>query len=58
MALIVIGFDLFTLNRLHRSTMWAAPLTFAAEAFAGPIGMIGWSNSFAGCLLHTVAPHV
>jgi hypothetical protein len=58
MLLILIGYDLFTLHRLHRSTMWAAPLTFAAEAFAVPIGMTGWWHSFAGFVLRTVAPHV
>jgi hypothetical protein len=58
MLLLVIGYDLFTLHRLHRSTMWAAPLTFAAEAFAVPIGMTGWWHSFAGFVLRNVAPHV
>ena len=58
MLLLVIGYDLFTLHRLHRSTMWAAPLTFAAEAFAVPVGMTGWWHSFAGFVLRNVAPHV
>jgi hypothetical protein len=58
MCLLVIGYDLFALHRLHRSTMWAAPLTFAAEAFAVPIGMTAPWHSFAGFLARNIAPHL
>jgi hypothetical protein len=58
MCLLVIGYDLFALHRIHRSTLWAAPLTFAAEAFAVPIGMTGPWHSFAGFLARNVAPYL
>jgi hypothetical protein len=56
--LLPIAYDLISLHRLHRSTMWAAPLTFAVGAFAVPIGMTPVWHAFAGFLLRHVAPHV
>ena len=58
MCLLVVGYDLFSLHRLHRSTMWAAPLAFATEALAVPIGMTAPWHSFAGFLARNVAPHL
>jgi len=45
--LILITFELVTLRRIHRSTMWAAPLVFASIALAVPIGMTHAWHTFA-----------
>jgi hypothetical protein len=51
LVLLVIVYDLISLHRIHRSTLWAAPLTFAVGAFAVPIGMTAAWHSFAAFLL-------
>ncbi len=56
--LFPIVYDLVSLRRIHRSTMWAAPLTFAVGALAVPIGMTPLWHSFAGFLARNVAPHI
>ena len=48
---LVVVYDLVMLRRLHRSTMWAAPLIFAVGAFSVPIGMTAAWHSFAAFLL-------
>jgi len=53
-ALVVI-YDLVSLHRLHRTTMWAAPITFAVGAFSVPIGMTPFWHGFAGFLVAHVA---
>jgi chromate transport protein ChrA len=58
LILLVIGYDLFSLHRIHRSTMWAAPLTFIMGGFAVPIGMTSVWHSFASFLARTVASHI
>ena len=58
LLLIVIAFELFTIRRVHRSTAWAAPLTFAAVAFAVPIGMTPAWHFFAALLNRTIGPHL
>lgn len=58
LVLLVIAYDLFSLHKLHRSTMWAAPLTFMLGAFAVPIGMTPAWHSFAAFLGRTIAPLV
>jgi hypothetical protein len=58
LVLLVIAYDLFSLHRIHRSTMWAAPLTFVMGAFAVPIGMTSGWHSFASFLASTVARYV
>jgi hypothetical protein len=58
LLLMLVGYDLFSLHRLHRSTMWAAPLTFASLAAAVPIGMTPVWHSFATFLANHVAPHL
>ena len=58
LVLLVVVYDLVSLHRLHRSTMWAAPLTFVFGAFAVPIGMTGPWHSFAGLLARNIAPHL
>jgi hypothetical protein len=51
-ALIVLFliFELGTIRRIHRSTMWAAPLVLATTAFAVPIGMTGAWHAFSALL--------
>jgi hypothetical protein len=56
--LLPIAYDLISLHRIHRSTMWAAPLTFAVGAAAVPIGLTPFWHSFAGFLLRNVGPHI
>lgn len=56
--LLPVIYDLISLRRLHRSTMWAAPIVFIGGAFAVPIGMTPAWHSFAGFLLRHVAPHI
>ena len=58
LVLLVVAYDLFSLHRIHRSTMWAAPLTFVMGAFAVPIGMTSVWHSFASFLASTIALHV
>jgi fumarate reductase subunit C len=58
LVLLVIAYDLISLHRIHRATLWAAPLTFAVGALAVPIGMTPAWHSFAGFLVRNVAPHI
>jgi hypothetical protein len=58
LILFVIAYDLFSLHRLHRSTAWAAPLTFAFGALAVPVGMTPAWHSFAAFLARNIAPHL
>jgi hypothetical protein len=51
LLLVLMIYELFTIRRIHRSTMWAAPLVFASIAFAVPIGMTPAWHAFAA-LLH------
>ena len=50
LLLIFVIFELVTIRRIHRSTMWAAPLVFASVALAVPIGMTPAWHAFAGLL--------
>ncbi len=54
LLVLVIAYDLVSLGRIHRSTMWALPLTFVLNGFAVPIGMTPAWHSFAA-LLHRTA---
>jgi hypothetical protein len=58
LVLLVIGYDLISLHRIHRSTLWAAPLTFAVGAFAVPIGMTSAWHSFAAFLDRTLGAYI
>jgi chromate transport protein ChrA len=58
LILLVVAYDLFSLHRIHRSTLWAAPLTFAVGALSVPIGMTPAWHSFAAFLARNVAPHL
>jgi hypothetical protein len=57
LVLFVISYDLITLRRLHRSTLWAAPFTFAVGALSVPIGMTSAWHAFAAMLNRTIGPH-
>jgi hypothetical protein len=57
-VVLMVGYDLFSLHRVHRSTMWAAPLTFLVAALSVPIGMTSAWHSLMGILLRNVAPHL
>lgn len=52
LMLLVIAYDLFSLHRIHRSTMWATPLIFIVGAFAVPVGMTSGWRTFAGWIVH------
>jgi hypothetical protein len=58
LILFVIAYDLVSLHRIHRSTAWAAPLTFACGALAVRIGMTPAWHSFAAFLARNIAPHL
>jgi hypothetical protein len=58
MVLLVIIYDLVSLHRIHRSTMWAAPLTFAVGALSVPVGMTSAWHAFAALLNRTIGPHI
>jgi hypothetical protein len=50
LLVILIVFELLSMRRIHRSTMWAAPLMFASVALSVPIGMTSAWHSFAELL--------
>ena len=50
LLLFFVIYELATIRRIHRSTMWAAPLVFASVALAVPIGMTPAWHAFAGLL--------
>jgi hypothetical protein len=58
LLLILITYELVTIRRVHRSTMWAAPLVFLSVALAVPIGMTPAWHAFAAMLNRTIGPHL
>jgi len=58
LILMVVAYDIFALRRVHRSTMWAAPVVFVAGAFAVPIGMTAAWHDFAQLLTRVVVPYL
>jgi len=58
LILAVVAYDVLALRRVHRSTMWAAPVVFAAGAFAVPFGMTSAWHHFAHLLARVVVPYV
>jgi hypothetical protein len=56
--LILIVYELISIRRIHRSTMWAAPLVFASVALAVPIGMTPAWHAFAALLSRTVGSYI
>jgi hypothetical protein len=58
LVLLLVAYDVLSLRRVHRSTMWAAPMVFAAGALAVPLGMTtGWHH-FAQFVMRTAVPYV
>ena len=57
LLLLLVAYDLISLHRIHRSTMWAVPFTFVLNAFAVPVGMTPAWHAFSALLLRTVYPH-
>jgi hypothetical protein len=57
-VVLLVAYDLFSLHRVHRSTMWAGPLSFLVSALSVPIGMTPPWHAFSGFLLRNVAPHI
>jgi hypothetical protein len=51
LLLILLVFEWITLRRIHRSTMWAAPLVLVCTALAVPIGMTTAWHTFASWLV-------
>jgi hypothetical protein len=58
LILLLVAYDLLSLRRVHRSTLWAAPLVFAAGALAVPFGMTPAWHHFAEFVMRTAVPYV
>ncbi len=58
LLLIFIVYELVSIRRIHRSTMWAAPLVFASVALAVPIGMTPAWHAFAALLNRTIGSYI
>ena len=58
LLLILIVYELISIRRIHRSTMWAAPLVFASVALAVPIGMTPVWRAFAGLLNQAIGSYI
>jgi hypothetical protein len=58
LVLLIVAYDVLSLRRVHRSTRWAAPLVFAAGAFAVPFGMTPAWHHFADFLVRVAVPYV
>jgi hypothetical protein len=54
LLLLLLAYELLSIRRIHRSTMWAAPLAFASIALAVPIGMTPAWHAFAALLNRTL----
>ena len=54
LILLVLAYDLIALRRIHRTNLWAAPLTFLVGASAVPIGMTAPWHAFADALNRTI----
>lgn len=58
LLLILVAYELISVRRIHRSTMWASPLAFLCVALAVPIGMTPAWHAFAGWLNQNIGPHL
>jgi hypothetical protein len=58
LLLILVIYELVTIRRVHRSTMWAAPLVLASIALAVPIGMTPAWRALAALLNQTIGSHM
>jgi hypothetical protein len=57
LLLILMIYELITIRRIHRSTMWAAPVVFFTVALAVPIGMTAAWQAFAELLNRSIGAH-
>ena len=58
LLVILALYDLVTIRRIHRSTMWAAPLAFASVALSVPIGMTPAWHALAAWVNRAIGPYV
>ena len=58
LILILIVYELISSRRIHRSTIWAAPVVFASVALAVPIGMTPAWRALAALLNRTIGSHI
>jgi hypothetical protein len=58
LLLILAVYELITIRRIHRSTMWAAPVVFASVALSVPIGMTSAWHTFAELLNRFMGSHI
>jgi hypothetical protein len=58
LILILIVYELISSRRVHRSTIWAAPVVLASVALAVPIGMTPVWRAFAALLNRTIGSHI
>jgi len=58
LLLMVVAYDVVSLRRVHRSTVWAAPVVFAAGAFAVPLGMTAAWHDLARLLARVLVPYM
>jgi hypothetical protein len=58
MLLLLLIYEFITIRRIHRSTMWAAPLVFASVVLAVPIGMTPAWHAFAALLNRTIGANI
>jgi hypothetical protein len=58
LLLILVIYELISIRRIHRSTMWAAPLMLASVALAVPIGMTSIWHAFAALLNRTLGSYI
>lgn len=55
---LLVVYELIAFRRIHRSTLWAAPVIFAAVALAVPTGMTSAWRTFAALLNRTIGSHI
>jgi hypothetical protein len=58
LLLMLCIYDLITIRRIHRSTMWAAPLALATVALSVPIGMTSAWHGFAAAIDRALGPYI
>ncbi len=58
LLLFLVVYELISIRRIHRSTMWAAPFMFASVALAVPIGMTTAWHAFAELLNRIIGSHI
>jgi hypothetical protein len=58
LILILMVYELISIRRIHRSTMWAAPFVFASVALAVPIGMTPAWHAFAALVDRAIGSHI